>query len=178
MKIPNTLAQGFTIIELIVAIAILAIVMAIAIPSFTAFIQNNYAKSIAVNLVETLIFARSKAITINSPVTVCATADNTFSSCGNQWTLGWLVFIDVNGNGSLNSGTDTLLRTEALTGQNANITTSPSTSAATYNNLGFPNPNAANTTFQVSATGCTGNSVQNINISLTGRVTATTSACP
>lgn len=178
MRTTITNIRAFTLIELIVAIAILGIIMAIAMPSFTSIIQNNYAVSISNNLTESLLFARSEAVKRNSPVTICATADNNFTSCGSQWALGWIIFADVNGNASIDSGIDTILRVERLTGQNATLTPSPNTNSATYNNLGFPLPSTANVTFQVLATGCKGDYIRNINVSLTGRVTTTTATCP
>lgn len=178
MSISIHTSRGFTLVELVVAIALLGIIMAIAIPSFTSIIQNNYAVSISNNLVNSLAFARSEAIKRNSPVSVCATADTNFNACGAQWALGWLVFTDANGNGALNAGTDTLLRIERLTGQNASVTPSPSTNVATYNNVGFPQPSTANVTFNITATGCKGDYIRNINISLTGRVSVTSANCP
>lgn len=170
--------RGFTLTELIVAIAMLGIIMAIAIPSFTSIIQNNYSVSMANSLTTALLFARSEGVKRNSPISVCATADSSFTSCGSQWVLGWIIFVDVNGNGSIESGTDTILRTESLTGSNGSITPSPSVNVITYNNVGFPMPSSANVTFQIYGIGCKGDYIRNINISLTGRVSTTTATCP
>lgn len=174
----NSKIRAFTLIEAMVTIALIAILIALAAPAFTALIQNNYSVSIASNLAHSLQFARSEAIRSNTPVSVCATADTNFTSCGSAWGTGWIVFTDANGSGTISSGTDTILRIERLTGNNANITTSPSTNSATYNNVGFPATSSANVTFQIFATGCTGNYARNVNISLTGRITSTATNCP
>lgn len=169
---------GFTLIELIIVVSMMAIVMAIAIPSFQSTIQNNYSVSTSNQLVNSFNFARSEAIKRNLPVSVCATADGTFTSCGSAWTTGWIIFVDTAGNGVYNSGTDTILRTELLTGSNATITSSPSINVATYNGSGFAASSTTNVTFTVKATGCTGTSGRTIAISMTGRLLVTSVACP
>lgn len=169
--------NGFTLIELLVAISVLVIVMTIAIPSFQSVIQNNYASTLNNDLVNTLYFARSEAIQQGSNVSICPAQDQNLTSCGSNWNNGWLVFIDPTNAGSLVSGT-TLLRTHALPGQNANITTSPSTSAITYNSSGFAAANATNVTFNVSATGCTGTNARTVKISMTGYLTINSVTCP
>lgn len=178
MRTPISTIRGFTLVELVIAIAMLGIIMAIAMPSFTSIIQNNYSVSMANNLTASLLFARSEAVKRNSPVSVCATADSTFTGCGSQWVLGWIIFTDANGNGGLDGGADTIMRVERLTGDNGSITPSPSVNVVTYNNVGFPMPSSANITFQVYGSGCKGDYIRNINISLTGRVSTTAATCP
>lgn len=71
---------GFTLIELMVTIAVLAVVMAIAIPSMRGLINSNRLTTQANELVATLQYARSEAVRGNGRVTVCPTADGT--TCG------------------------------------------------------------------------------------------------
>lgn len=177
MYTPISTNRGFTLVELVIAIAMLGIIMAIAMPFFTSIIQNNYSVSMSNNLTTSLLFARSEAVKRNSPVSLCATADSTFTSCGSQWVLGWIIFTDANGNGVLNSA-DRILRIERLAGENASITPSPNINVVTYNNVGFPMPSSANVTFQIYGVGCRGDYIRNINISITGRVTTASATCP
>lgn len=170
-------SHAFTLVEMLIAVVIAAIILALAIPAFTSFIQNNYSVSISNNLVSALKFARSEAIKRNAPVTICATLDSNFTNCGNSWNLGWIIFSDLNGDGSLAVGSDTILRIERLTGSNGSIVPSTGTSNVTYNNVGFPSPNASNLTFTVSATGCKDGYARNIKISLTGNVSVTSVNC-
>ena len=83
----NTKIRAFTLIELMVTIAIFVIVVSFAIPSFTSMIQNNYSLSISHDLISSLKFARSEAIKRNSPVSLCATSDSNYTSCGNVCSL-------------------------------------------------------------------------------------------
>ena len=86
--------HGFTLIELMVTIAVLAIISAIAYPSFTSLMNSNRLTAAANDLVGDLQTARSEAIRRNARVTVCASADNTTcSGAGGDWQS-WIVWID------------------------------------------------------------------------------------
>ena len=98
--------KGFTLIELIITIAIAAIVMTIGIPSFNQTVRNSRLTTNANELITSLNLARSEAIKRNVQVFVRrkgATSQN--------WDSGWDVFIDLNNNQTFNAGVDTLLKT-------------------------------------------------------------------
>jgi type IV fimbrial biogenesis protein FimT len=171
--------RGFTLIELIVTIAILAIVMALAVPDFTSTIQNNTIASVNNNLVNSLNYARSEAMKRGVPVSVCATSDNSYSACGSQWQLGWMVFVNPTGGSSLsNTSAAPTLRVEKITDQNVTISVSPSINIATYNSTGFPNASTGNVAFTIKATGCTTDAGRRLTISLTGRPVIANVTCP
>ena len=88
--LPNIREHGFTLIELMVTIAVLAIIVTLAAPSFQATIENNRLTSQANELVTALALARSEAVRRNTPVTVCP------GSCalGQGWADGWRVFAE------------------------------------------------------------------------------------
>lgn len=93
------LQSGLTLIELMVAVSVLAILLSIGIPSFQSLVAQNRATSAANELQSTLQFARSTAIAQARPVTVCA-ADFGFSPprCATgttavNWSGGWIVFL-------------------------------------------------------------------------------------
>lgn len=174
----NTKIRAFTLIELMVTIAIFVIVVSFAIPSFTSMIQNNYSLSISHDLISSLKFARSEAIKRNSPVSLCATSDSNYTSCGNAWSLGWIIFSDYNGDGTYSSGNDVILRINMLSGSNAQITPSNNTYSFTYNNVGFPASNASNITIDVYATGCKADNRRTISINMTGAISASANNCP
>lgn len=176
----NKLKRGFTLIELLITILVLVIIMAIAIPSFNAVIQNNLTVATSNDMIISLNYARSEAIKRGANVSICPAADQTFSSCGSDWNQGWIIFLNPSVSSSYSSGNSAqlLLRTQSISGTNPGITTSPSTSLANYNSAGFAGANTSNLTFTISATGCAGPYKRTLNISMTGRVTVTKSNCP
>lgn len=85
--------SGFTLIELMVALAVLAILATIGIPSFQNLLAENRVSSAANNLQLALQLARSTAASRNYEdgdfVTVCASSDGT--ECTGTWTDGWII---------------------------------------------------------------------------------------
>jgi type IV fimbrial biogenesis protein FimT len=116
----------------LVTLAIAAIVMSIAVPSFATFIQNNRKTTNINDLVIALNFARAEATTRQQRVTVCKSADGAACVTTGDWSQGWIVFADpVDPKGSVGAGDVILKITGALTGVtsfagNANVDNSVS----------------------------------------------------
>jgi type IV fimbrial biogenesis protein FimT len=91
------LARGFSMIELMMGVAILAIVIKVAAPSFSEYISKSRLTSSVSTLVSDLNYARGEAIMRNAPVIVCAKVSNG-SSCATTptWQTGWVVCVDAN----------------------------------------------------------------------------------
>jgi len=87
---------GFTLIEMMVVIAILGVLLAIGIPSFQQLIVSNRIASNANEIIADLMMARSEALKRGGDVivTVCATTDGNSCSGANDWSRGRLVFVD------------------------------------------------------------------------------------
>jgi type IV fimbrial biogenesis protein FimT len=89
---------GFTTLELMVAIAIVAVLAAVAAPGMIDLVRNNRVSSVAKQLDEDLALARSEAIKRNARVLVCPVG-RTKGQCGSgtsAWAQGWLVCHDAN----------------------------------------------------------------------------------
>jgi len=89
MRIRSALA-GFTIIEMMVAVALAAILLAIAVPSFKDASLGSQLRSASSELMVSASLARSEAIKRNAPVELCTSSDG--KTCGTGgWQQGWIV---------------------------------------------------------------------------------------
>ncbi len=107
-------AKGFTIIELMVTIAVVGVLSATTIPALGEFLRNSGLKSTAFDLVGAITMARSEAVKRGSRTVMCRSEDPYAAEpvCGggdNDWSTGWLVFIDEDNDDDFEVGTDILL---------------------------------------------------------------------
>lgn len=100
--------MGFTLIELMFTLAVAAILLSLAAPSFRDTIKNTRLVTEVNNLASGLSFARSEAIKRGLFVTLCKSNDN--ATCSGNWQDGWIVFVDIDGQGDVDVGNDTIIR--------------------------------------------------------------------
>ncbi len=122
-------AGGFTLVELMMTLAVAAILTTVAIPGFSTLIRDNRLVAGTNQLVTALAVARSEAVKRGSSVSICASDDGT-SCTGTNWNQGWVVFSDSGTAGSVD-GTDTVLRVQGAVNTDLSITVS-STSGNNY----------------------------------------------
>ncbi|MDH3513266.1 MAG: GspH/FimT family pseudopilin [Gammaproteobacteria bacterium] len=95
---PFVCNKGFTLVELIVAMTIAAILMAIAAPAMQKFVSSNRLTSQVNDLMGDINLARSEAIKRAVRTGVCVTAvDGTTCAAGGNWANGWMVYFDNSG---------------------------------------------------------------------------------
>jgi type IV fimbrial biogenesis protein FimT len=132
------LQRGFTLTEMVIVTSIVAILLGIAIPSYR-FISTSYRMSGEINsLVGDLEFARAEALKEGNDVTVCASANGANCSGGNGWSIGWIVFSDPTGSGTVETGDPILKVQNTFTGQVPDaFNASGGVASVTFNREGF-----------------------------------------
>ena len=97
-------ADGFTLVELMMVLAVVAILLTVAVPSFGAIMHSSKLTSASNSLLSSMLLARSEAIKRRSRVTLCKTADGISCAAAGGWEQGWIVFHDANDSGARESG--------------------------------------------------------------------------
>lgn len=147
---PPVASAGVTLVELLVTLAVLAIVLALGAPQLGSFLTNRAVVAHTSLFASDLRFARSEALKRGQTVTLCAAATITPPACTNApgdagFANGWIVFADPNANGTIDD-TDTVLRIQQpVTDRMASITSGQY--AFSFVNIGITLSGAANLTF-------------------------------
>ena len=92
---------GFTLVELMVTVAVLGIIAAIAMPRMTAFANLNRLNGAAGELTAAMQLGRSEAIRRNSAVTVCASSNGSTCTASTAWNR-WIILGTDNTSGASN----------------------------------------------------------------------------
>jgi len=184
--------RGFSLIELMIGIAVAAILLSLAAPSFVATLQNSRATTQANELLSVFHLARLEALKRGRPVSLCGSANGT--SCSDSWSDGWIVFVDGAAVGSETATVSTVLR--AGTGSGATITsgdendddedadadadqTIPLPDFVRFLPSGSIDPVKVTgiRTFVINAEGCAGNHARELEVAGTGRVVVKKVTC-
>ena len=181
--------SGFTLIELMVTIAVLAILLSIAIPSFSDVLRNNQVAGYTNNLTSALNVARSEAGKQGMPVSVCAAADIAQTTCSvttTDWGNGWIIFRDATGTpGQIDAGVsgDVILQKSVAFPPQLQLTTAVAyarfNASGALMNVPAPGPGGVipDMKFELRHTVCTGNNMRRVEINRIGRITMTKVAC-
>jgi len=143
--------RGFTMFELIVVMGIVAILMAVAVPSYQFVTTSNRIAGEINGLLGDLQFARLEAIKEGQTVTACASSNGTSCTGTTSWNNGWIVFADVNGDATVETG-DTIFRVQrSFTGTDT-LAANNNVTAITFNREGFSSGAGNNATGTVATT--------------------------
>ncbi len=160
-------ARGFTLVELMITVAVLAVLAAIAFPSFEGVMRSNRLATATNEAIASLTLARSEAIRSARPASVCGSTDG--AACADDWSGGWLVWDDTNGDGTIDDG-ETLVR---FVEANDRMTiTGPEDGVITFDNRGR-RANADDQEVVLRAKECGNSNLQvRLEITTTGRASA------
>jgi type IV fimbrial biogenesis protein FimT len=148
--------QGFTLIELVTTITVMAILAGLALPSFSAFVANQRIRNVSFDLMAAMTLARSQAVTRNTSVSL--------QKVGTDWDGGWRV----------SDGTLTFHNQEAY--KNLSITDSQDLGAITYGKDGRTVTTSTKFTIAPSSE-VSGVSSRCVSIGLSGVPSSSTGAC-
>ena len=155
--------RGFTLIELMVTITVLAILLAVAVPSFDGIRLSNRLTSYATDLLAGSQLARTEAIKRNAPVTMCVSANGTSCATSGGWETGWIVL----------SGT-TVIHQQPAAAAGYKLTEGGGTTSLTFESTGV---GAVQATFTICrASPSVGGQERVVKISATGRASITRTA--
>ncbi len=89
--------RGVTLIETVCVLAVIGVVSAIGMPSLRGTLSNSHATVVGDRLLTDLARARSEAIMSRMPSVVCPSVDGSTCTKGTDWSNGWIVFVDRDG---------------------------------------------------------------------------------
>ncbi len=107
-------AAGMTMIEVLVTLAIAAIMLTLAVPSFNDFLQSSRFSTFSNAYLTHLHLARSEASKRSGRVALCKSANGTTCTTSGGWQQGWIIFHDANNNALADTGEEILRVNEAF----------------------------------------------------------------
>ena len=149
---------GYTMMELIMVIALVAILGTIAIPGFKYVTTSNRIATEVNGLLGDMQFARSEAIKEGQTVTVCISTNGQTcvgNGAGGTWQLGWIVFLDTNHDQQVNNG-EAVIRVQPPFTSTDTFVGPVGFNALTFNRLGYA-PTGQTATINVSLHDSTSN---------------------
>jgi type IV fimbrial biogenesis protein FimT len=128
--------RGLSMIELIMTVSIIAMLMAVGVPSYRYVTNSNRVSAEVNGLLLDMQFARSEAIKEGRTVTVCPSAAGAACDATTTWNSGWIVFMDINNNATVDAN-ETLLRIQPGFGNSDTFTSDNNLKFVTFNREGF-----------------------------------------
>lgn len=168
----NVRPHGFTLLELMTAIAVLGILLAIGVPAFSNITRANQIAAESNNLLAALTIARSEAVKRGVRVSVCAAATAATCDAGVNWGNGWIVFEDDFGSAGVLDASDIPLQVAPRLA--SGVTIMGTASAVSFARTGRAELASS---FDVTKSGCTGTQRRTLTVDLSGRVGLARVAC-
>jgi len=197
---PMKKSQGFTLIELMIAVSIVGLLMSVAVPGMRTYISNSATNSLGNTLLIDIMYARNHAISNTlivkmMPIGTIPDLNNrtgastyTPGSTGVNWGLGWIIFVDTN-NDNVRNNNEFIIRQQNSFGPEAHISSGPGAHIAAgiipnvldsvrpigFDALGFPQNDGV---LSIASNGCAGPNGQYIQINQIGQVISRSVDCP
>lgn len=138
--------SGFTLYELLITVAIVAVVLAYGVPNMLQFNQNGRMTSTANDMHSSFHLARSESGRAKTNITVCASANALAAdaNCGGTWDQGFIVFVDEDGDINRAGATETVLRAHGPIADGVTLAVADAATYFSFSSTGLGRPNVNN----------------------------------
>jgi type IV fimbrial biogenesis protein FimT len=124
--------SGFSLLEILISVAVMIIVLTIAIPNFTGVVRSNRLTTAVNDFVGALHLTRSEAVRAGG-ATICA-SDNQEDCNSTDWHDGWIVFSDFNSDGNHDADEPVIRASDSIP---ESVTIDSAKNVITYSGNGF-----------------------------------------
>ncbi|MBK7544080.1 MAG: GspH/FimT family pseudopilin [Candidatus Competibacter sp.] len=170
--------SGFTLIELIVTLALAVIVLTFGVPGFQRAIYNNRLVTVINEFIGALNLARSEAIKRGVRVTLCKSGNGASCASSGGYEQGWIVFIDPNSNATVDAGESIIRVFESIPGQTGMTLTGNRPVARYISYVATGATQSIGGAFQAGAlTLCAAPNARRIVINMAGRIRTEETSC-
>lgn len=140
----NKTQAGFTLYELLITVLVIGVILTFAVPNMQDFARNSRMTSTANDMHAAFHLARSESSRAKSNITICPSANG--ASCGGTWEDGYIVFVDEDGDLTVDGGTDSVLRRHDEVAEGVSLAIADDATYFSYASTGLGRPNVGGNT--------------------------------